>query len=161
MHFAVSISKPGVTLNQRIFHVVAYWNWWYSWCNLFESVFDVIYHTIFHSTICSTKSGKYTLLTHIPVWFFLISNLSNFTFLHPTDKGRTNYRSVHAYEICNNMFNRHRRINRFPYTYRFYYLFIVETSSLLHTTKKTSGLSPIKKVEGKLENNESTKSNFG
>lgn len=43
----------------------------------------------------------------------------------------------------------------------FYYLFIVETSSLLHTTKKTSGLSSIKKVEGKLENNESTKSNFG
>lgn len=38
---------------------------------------------------------------------------------------------------------------------------IVETSSLLHTTKKTSGLSSIKKVEGKLENNESTKSNFG
>lgn len=73
MHFAVSISKPDVTLNQRIFHVVAYsyWNWWYSWCNLFESVFDVIYHTIFHSTTCSTKSGKYTLLTLIPVWFFL------------------------------------------------------------------------------------------
>lgn len=71
------------------------------------------------------------------------------------------YMSVHAYEICNNMFNRHRRINRFPYTYRFYYFFIVETSSLLHTTKKTSGLSSIKKVEGKLENNESTKSNFG
>lgn len=47
------------------------------------------------------------------------------------------------------------------YTYRFYYLFIVETSSLLHTTKKISGLSSIKKVEGKLENNESTKSNFG
>lgn len=47
------------------------------------------------------------------------------------------------------------------YTYRFYYFFIVETSSLLHTTKKTSGLSSIKKVEGKLENNESTKSNFG
>lgn len=93
--------------------------------------------------------------------FFFISNLSNFTFLHPTDKGRTNYMSVHAYEICNNMFNRHRRINRFPYTYRFYYFFIVETSSLLHTTKKTSGLSSIKKVEGKLENNESTKSNFG
>lgn len=93
--------------------------------------------------------------------FFFSSNLSNFTFLHPTDKGRINYRSVHAYEICNNMFNRHRRINRFPYTYRFYYFFIVETSSLLHTTKKTSGLSSIKKVEGKLENNESTKSNFG
>lgn len=43
----------------------------------------------------------------------------------------------------------------------FIIFFIVETSSLLHTTKKISGLSSIKKVEGKLENNESTKSNFG
>lgn len=43
----------------------------------------------------------------------------------------------------------------------FIFFFIVETSSLLHTTKKTSGLSSIKKVERKLENNESTKSNFG
>lgn len=47
------------------------------------------------------------------------------------------------------------------YIYRFYYFFIVEIFFFLYIIKKILGLFFIKKVEGKFENNEFIKFNFG